>query len=106
MKETTSTGAIAPETPEEAKQFNPNGTTGTIAIPVSNPYGIVTIDDLLSEVKRRFDKEKRLKNAAFSFLVANGLYGEFHEYLHDGRRNEGDTAEDRLETSLTHFAGL
>lgn len=43
----------------------------TITLPVSNRAGI----------GRRFNTEKYLKNAAFSFLVDRGLYLEFREYL-------------------------
>lgn len=70
--------------------------TGTITLPVSNPYGIVTFGDLLSEIGRQFDEEMRLKNAAFSFLLAKDLYNEFHEYLHCDM-SSGDTLEGRIE---------
>ena len=44
----------------------------TITLPVSNRAGIVTVEDLLAEIGRRFNTEKYLKNAAFSFLVDRG----------------------------------
>ena len=53
----------------------------TITLPVSNRAGIVTVEDLLAEIGRRFNTEKYLKNAAISFLVDRGLYLEFREYL-------------------------
>lgn len=80
-----------------AKQSNQNKTTGTITIPVSNPYGIVTADDLLSEIGRRYEEEKRLKNAAFAFLSELGLYTDFHNYLHDPTAKKGATLEERIE---------
>ena len=55
----------------------------TITLPVSNRAGIVTVEDLLAEIGRRFNTEKDLKNAAFAFLVDRGLYLEFHNCLHD-----------------------
>lgn len=44
----------------------------TITLPVSNRAGIVTVEDLLAEIGRRFNTEKDLKNAAFAFLVDRG----------------------------------
>lgn len=55
--------------------------TATITIPVSNRAGVVTVEDLLAEIGRRFNTEKYLKNAAFAFLVDRGMYLEFREYL-------------------------
>lgn len=55
----------------------------TITLPVSNREGIVTVEDLLSEIGRQYKEEMRLKNAAFSFLVDRGLYLEFQNCLHD-----------------------
>lgn len=79
-----------------AKQSNQNKTTGTITIPVSNPYGNVTADDLLSEIGRRYEEEKRLKNAAFAFLSELGLYTDFHNYLHDPTIKKGTTIDERV----------
>lgn len=56
-----------------AKQSNQNKTTGTITIPVSNPYGIVTADDLLSEIGRQYEEEKRLKKCGFRLFVRAGV---------------------------------
>lgn len=72
-----------------AKQSNQNKTTATITIPVSNREGIVTVEDLLSEIGRQYKEEMRLKNAAFSFLVDRGLYLEFHNCLHDPTIKKG-----------------
>ena len=55
-----------------AKQSNQNKTTATITIPVSNREGIVTVEDLLSEIGRQYKEEMRLKNAAFSFFGRSG----------------------------------
>lgn len=69
---------------------------GTITLPVSNRAGIVTVEDLLAEIGRRFNTEKYLKNAAFSFLVDRGLYMEFHNCLHDPTINKGTTIDERV----------
>ena len=68
----------------------------TITLPVSNRAGIVTVEDLLAEIGRRFNTEKYLKNAAFSFLVDRGLYMEFHNCLHDPTINKGTTIDERV----------
>ena len=68
----------------------------TITLPVSNRAGIVTVEDLLAEIGRRFNTEKYLKNAAFSFLVDRGLYLEFHNCLHDPTINKGTTIDERV----------
>lgn len=68
----------------------------TITLPVSNRAGIVTVEDLLAEMGRRFNTEKYLKNAAFSFLVDRGLYLEFHNCLHDPTINKGTTIDERV----------
>lgn len=44
----------------------------TITLPVSNRAGIVTVEDLLAEIGRRFNTEKDLKNAAFAFWSIGG----------------------------------
>ena len=67
----------------------------TITLPVSNRAGIVTVEDLLAEIGRRFNTEKDLKNAAFAFLVDRGLYLEFHNCLHDPTINKGTTIDER-----------
>lgn len=68
----------------------------TITLPVSNREGIVTVEDLLSEIGRQYKEEMRLKNAAFSFLVDRGLYMEFHNCLHDPTINKGTTIDERV----------
>ena len=79
-----------------AKQSNQNKTTATITIPVSNREGIVTVEDLLSEIGRQYKEEMRLKNAAFSFLVDRGLYLEFLNCLHDPTIKKGTTIDERV----------
>ena len=79
-----------------ANKSNQNKTTATITLPVSNRAGIVTVEDLLAEIGRRFNTEKYLKNAAFSFLVDRGLYLEFHNCLHDPTINKGTTIDERV----------
>lgn len=92
-------GTLAPASvaSDGAKQSNQNKTTATITIPVSNREGIVTVEDLLSEIGRQYKEEMRLKNAAFSFLVDRGLYLEFHNCLHDPTINKGTTIDERVE---------
>ena len=68
----------------------------TITLPVSNRAGIVTVEDLLAEIGRRFNTEKDFKNAAFAFLVDRGLYLEFHNCLHDPTINKGTTIDERV----------
>ncbi len=100
MKANTLQGTTVPDASvvsEGARQTNQNGITATITLPVSNPYGIVTFDDLLSEIGRRFNDEKRLKNAAFAFIAANGPRDKFGEYLHDESANGGATLAERIE---------
>ena len=53
----------------------------TITLPARVDTGGAAFEDLLAEIGRRFNTEKYLKNAAFSFLVDRGLYLEFREYL-------------------------
>lgn len=105
MKANTPKGTTVPDASvvsEGARQTNQNGITATITLPVSNPYGIVTFDDLLSEIGRRFNDEKRLKNAAFAFIAANGLRDKFGEYLHDEAANGGATLAERIEMHSKH----
>lgn len=105
MKANTPQGTTVPDASvvsEGARQSNQNGITATITLPVSNPYGIVTFDDLLSEIGRRFNEEKRLKNAAFAFIAANGLRNKFGEYLHDEAANGGVTLAERIEMHSAH----
>ena len=54
----------------------------TAEIPVSNPYNIAAFEDLVSNIQAGYNEEKRLKNAAFEFMIARGIYLEFHEWLH------------------------
>ena len=34
----------------------------------------------------RYNEEKRLKNAAFEFMINKGIYVDFHEWLHNPAR--------------------
>ena len=54
----------------------------TAEIPVSNPYNIAAFEDLVSNIQAGYNEEKRLKNAAFEFMIDRGIYLEFHEWLH------------------------
>lgn len=53
----------------------------TAEIPVSNPYNIAAFEDLVSNIQAGYNEEKRLKNAAFEFMIDRGIYLEFHEWL-------------------------
>lgn len=67
----------------------------TAEIPVSNPYNIAAFEDLVS-------KEKRLKNAAFEFMIDRGIYLEFHEWLHAPEHKEhGSDVMGRLRMYMT-----
>ena len=44
----------------------------TAEIPVSNPYNIAAFEDLVSNIQAGYDEEKRLKNAAFEFMIVMG----------------------------------
>ena len=50
----------------------------TAEIPVSNPYNIAAFEDLVSNIQAGYNEEKRLKNAAFEFMIDRGIYLEFH----------------------------
>lgn len=44
----------------------------TAEIPVSNPYNIAAFEDLVSNIQAGYNEEKRLKNAAFEFMIDRG----------------------------------
>ena len=44
----------------------------TAEIPVSNPYNIAAFEDLVSNIQAGYNEEKRLKNAAFEFMIEHG----------------------------------
>ena len=62
----------------------------TAEIPVSNPYNIAAFEDLVSNIQAGYNEEKRLKNAAFEFMIDRGIYLEFHEWLHAPEHKEHD----------------
>lgn len=68
----------------------------TITLPARVDTGGAAFEDLLAEIGRRFNTEKYLKNAAFSFLVDRGLYLEFHNCLHDPTIKKGTTIDERV----------
>ena len=49
----------------------------TAEIPVSNPYNIAAFEDLVSNIQAGYNEEKRLKNAAFEFMIDRGIYLKF-----------------------------
>lgn len=76
----------------------------TAEIPVSNPYNIAAFDDLIANIRAGYNEEKRLKNAAFEFMVDKGLYPEFHEWLHSPEHGEGGSnvlGRIRMSTAVT-----
>lgn len=46
----------------------------------------LSTSEILAEIERRFNVERDLKNAAFSFLIKKGLYDEFNNWLSDKRQ--------------------
>lgn len=59
--------------------------TATVQLPVTNKHGIPVLQDFLTEVQRRFDVEKNIKNNLFAFIMEKGLVSEFQTYsiMHD-----------------------
>ena len=53
----------------------------TAEIPVSNPYNFAAFEDLIANIQSGYNEEKRLKNAAFEFMINKGIYVDFHEWL-------------------------
>ena len=58
----------------------------TAEIPVSNPYNFAAFEDLNANIQSGYNEEKRLKNAAFEFMINKGIYVDFHEWLHNPAR--------------------
>lgn len=58
----------------------------TAEIPVSNPYNFAAFEDLIANIQSGYNEEKRLKNAAFEFMINKGIYVDFHEWLHNPAR--------------------
>ena len=58
----------------------------TAEIPVSNPYNFAAFEDLIANIPSGYNEEKRLKNAAFEFMINKGIYVDFHEWLHNPAR--------------------
>ena len=50
----------------------------TAEIPVSNPYNFAAFEDLIANIQSGYNEEKRLKNAAFEFMINKGIYVDFH----------------------------
>ena len=74
----------------------------TAEIPVSNPYNIAAFEDLVSNIQAGYNEEKRLKNAAFEFMIDRGIYLEFHEWLHAPEHKEhGSDVLGRLRMYMT-----
>lgn len=74
----------------------------TAEIPVSNPYNIAAFEDLVSNIQAGYNEEKRLKNAAFEFMIDRGIYLEFHEWLHAPEHKEhGSDVMGRLRMCMT-----
>ena len=58
----------------------------TAEIPVSNPYNFAAFEDLIANIQSGYNEEKRLKNAAFEFMINKGIYVDFYEWLHNPAR--------------------
>ena len=73
----------------------------TAEIPVSNPYNFAAFEDLIANIQSGYNEEKRLKNAAFEFMINKGIYVDFHEWLHNPARPSpysASPATDRVTT--------
>ena len=57
---------------------------------------------LVSNNKAVYNEGKRLKNAAFEFMIDRGIYLEFHEWLHAPEHKEhGSDVMGRLRMCMT-----
>ena len=74
----------------------------TAEFPVSNPSNIAACVYLVSNTNAGYTDQKRLKNAAFEFMIDRGIYLEFHEWLHAPEHKEhGSDVMGRLRMYMT-----
>lgn len=84
----------------------------TAEIPVSNPYNFAAFEDLIANIQSGYNEEKRLKNAAFEFMINKGIYVDFHEWLHNpARQHQSENIRGRFRlgaaatTRIAKFSG-
>ena len=84
----------------------------TAEIPVSNPYNFAAFEDLIANIQSGYNEEKRLKNAAFEFIINKRIYVDFHEWLHNpARQPQSENIQGRFRmgtaaaTRLAQFFG-
>ena len=71
----------------------------TVELPIiSNPYSIATFLDFIAEATRHFDVEVNAKNAAYAFILSNGLYSQFVDFSRTYEKD--DTLDGRIELIL------
>ena len=51
--------------------------SATLALQVSNPYGVVCFEDLATEMQKHFNVEKDAKNKTYSYILSKGLLKDF-----------------------------
>lgn len=73
----------------------------TAEIPVSNPYNLAAFEDLIANIQSGYNEEKRLKNAAFEYMIDKGIYVDFHEWLHNpARQHQSDNVQGRFRMGI------
>lgn len=78
----------------------------TAEIPVSNPYNFAAFEDLIANIQSGYNEEKRLKNAAFEFMINKGIYVDFHEWLHNpARQHQSENIRGRFRMGTAATTG-
>ena len=68
----------------------------TAEIPVSNPYNFAAFEDLIANIQSGYNEEKRLKNAAFEFMINKGPARQPQSENIRGRFRMGTAATTRI----------
>ena len=75
----------------------------TLALQVSNPYGIVCFTDLSTEMQKYFDVEMNAKNKAYSYITSKGLLNDFAAWSRENRSDDWhNTCLKQLELLVTN----
>ena len=89
-------------TPSNRATYDSGTSRATLALQVSNPYGIVCFPDLAAEMQKQYDVEKNAKNKAYSFILSSGLLNRFAEYCRSNYSDDWhDTCLRQLELLVT-----
>jgi len=64
----------------KSKSQNKKGKQASIMLSVSNKHGIPCLEDFLTEIQRRYDVEKNIKNNLYHFIIENGMSTQLVEY--------------------------